>query len=273
MIPVLLIVLSALPSTPSTSREVDLTPPPPRTQVDLNALQERTRRFEALRTRHQALEQPLAPAGTLEVLDAARAECTQPPGFWDRLLPGGADSDETLNACRGAAARTEQLAATLGEGQNAAHRYLDTVAARLEGSPHQEKLLARLERERALLKERSSEAEALARQTATALRGGGDSLSERLAWHLLPGQGEDASQLLSTFEERLQRWSAQAQPVHGAELTYVQGGLEAGAMPTREVVPAYLSLSSEPALDDASEGREVELSPELVAKAQELGTA
>ncbi|WP_224250316.1 transglutaminase-like domain-containing protein, partial [Hyalangium gracile] len=61
--------------------------------------------------------------------------------------------------------------------------------------------------------------------------------------------------------------------VLGAELTYVQGGAEAGPMPTARMTPAYLSLSSEPALDDSSEGREVELSPEILTKAQELGTA
>ncbi|HYH96581.1 transglutaminase domain-containing protein, partial [Hyalangium sp.] len=273
MILVLLVVLSALPSTPSTAREVDITPSPPRVQVDLNAVQERTHHFEALRTRHRASEQNLAPAASLEALDAARTLCTAPPGFWDRLLPGGADSDEMLNACRAAAARTEQLAETLNQGQNAALRYLDAVAARLEHSPHRQELLARLERERALLKERSAEAAALARRTAAALRGGGDSFSERLSWHFVPGQEEDAAQLLSTFETRLRSWSAPKQPVLGAELTYVQGGVEAGAMPTGQMTPAYLSLSSSPALDDSAEGREVELSQEITTKAQELGTA
>jgi len=273
MIPALLVVLSALSSTPPPPLRVDLTPPPPRVQVDPTALQERTRQFEELRARHQASEQSLAPEDSLEVLGVARALCAEPPGFWDRLLPGGADSSETLNACRDAAARTEQLAGRVAQGQSAALRYLDAVAARLESSPDREELLARLERQRALLKERSTEAEELARRTAAALRGGGDSFSERLSWHFLPGRGEDASQLLSTFEARLRSWSAPEQPVLGAELTYVQGSVEAGAMPTGQMTPAYLSLSSTPALDDSSEGREVELSPAIIAKAQELGTA
>ncbi len=273
MVPVLLVVLAALPSHHSTSREVDLTPPHAQVQVDLNAIQERTRRFEAQQARHRASEQNLPAPGTTEALGAARVLCSEPPGFWARLLPGGADSAETLNACRSAAERTEQLSDTLTQSRDAGMRHFDAVAALLQASPHREELQARLERERALLKERSAEAEELAQRAATALRGGGDSLTDRLAWHLLPGRGGDASELLSRFEARMRSWSAPDQPVLGAELTYVQGGAEAGPMPTAQMTPAYLSLSSDPALDDASEGREVELSPELVAKAQELGTA
>ncbi|WP_224249861.1 hypothetical protein, partial [Hyalangium gracile] len=238
MVPVLLIALAALSPTPSASRELDFTPPPPRVQVDMQVLQERTRRFEEHRARHQASEQHLAPTGTLEVLSSARALCAEPPGFWARLLPGGTDSVETLNACRSAAERTEQLSSTLTQSQNAAMRHFDAVETLLKGAPQQEELLARLERERARLKERSAEVEELARRTATALRGGGDSFSDRLSWHLLPGRGGDASELLSTFETRLRSWSAPEQPVLGAELTYVQGGAEAGPMPTARMTPA-----------------------------------
>ena len=246
MVPVLLIVLAALPSTPSASHEVDLTPPPPRVQVDMKELQERTHRFEELRARHRASEQPLAPTGSLEALNEARSLCAEPPGFWARLLPGGSDSPETLNACQSAAERTEQLSSTLTQSRDAALRHFDAVEALLERSPHREELRARLERERAILKERSAEAEALAHRAATALRGGGDSFSDRLSWHLLPGRGGDASELLSTFEARLQSWSGPEQPVLGAELTYVQGGAEAGPLPTAQMTPAYLSLNSDP---------------------------
>ncbi|MBN1205307.1 MAG: transglutaminase domain-containing protein, partial [Myxococcaceae bacterium] len=273
MFPVLLVVLAALPATPSTPRRVDITPPSPRVEVDWKALREQTHGFEELHSRHRASEQELAPTGTLKLLDEARALCAAPPGFWDRLLPGGADSDETLNACQAAAERTQQLSEALSQRRNAAQRHLAAVAAQVGASPHREEVLARVERERALLKERSAEAKALASRTAAALRGGGDSFSERLSWHFGSSDEDDAARLLSTFEARLRSWSAPEQPVLGAELTYVQGGVEAGPMPTEQLTPAYLSLDSGPVLDDSSEGREVELSPELVAKAQELGTA
>src|SRR5262245_52276438 len=113
MVPYLLVALSVLSSTPTTSRKVDINPPPPRVQVDMKEVQERTRQFEALRARHLAAEQRLGATSSLEVLGGARALCAQPPGFWARLLPGGANSEGTLNACRDAAGRTEQLAQTL----------------------------------------------------------------------------------------------------------------------------------------------------------------
>ncbi|WP_224364742.1 RHS repeat-associated core domain-containing protein [Hyalangium versicolor] len=273
MVPALLIVLAALQSTPPASREIDLTPPAPQVQGDMQALQERTRRFEQLRARHRAAEQHLAPTGSLETLSEARSLCSTPPGFWARLLPGGSDTPETLNSCRSAAERTEQLSSTLTDRRNAAMRHLDSVEALLGGSSQREEVQARLEKQRALLKERSAEAEELAKRTSTALRGGGDSFSDRLSWHLLPSGGGDASELLSQFETQLRSWSGTEQPVLGADLTYVQGGAEAGSMPTAQMTPAYLSLNSEPMLDDAAEGREVELSAELVTKAQELGTA
>ncbi|WP_224365459.1 RHS repeat-associated core domain-containing protein [Hyalangium versicolor] len=273
MVPVLLIVLAALPSTPPSSKEIDLTPPAPQVQVDMQALHERTRRFEQLRARHRAAEQHLAPTGSLETLSEARSLCSTPPGFWARLLPGGSDTPETLNSCRSAAERTEQLSSTLTDRRNAAMRHFDSVEALLGGSSQREEVWARLEKQRALLKERSADAEELAKRTSTALRGGGDSFSDRLSWHLLPSGGGDASELLSQFETQLRSWSGTEQPVLGADLTYVQGGAEAGSMPTARMTPAYLSLNSEPMLDDAAEGREVELSAELVTKAQELGTA
>ncbi|MDY7233034.1 RHS repeat-associated core domain-containing protein [Hyalangium rubrum] len=276
MVPVLMVVLAALPATPPSSRQVDLTPPPPQMQVDWNAVHARTRSFEEAHARHRASEQTLARSGTRELLETAGALCIEPPGFWDRLLPGGSDSDETLAACRKAAEQTEQASATLAQGRDAARRYLDAVAARLEASssPYKEELLARVERQRTLLSERSAEADALAQRTAAALRGGGDSFSERLSWRWRSSEEEeDAARLLSAFQARLRNWEAPEQPILGAELTYVQGGVEAGPLPTEQMTPAYLAGASSPALDDSSEGREVELSPELRAKAQELGTA
>ena len=77
------------------------------------------------------------------------------------------------------------------------------------------------------------------------------------------------------LRDRLRAWNGrQEAPLLGTELNYVRATLQATPLPTTSIRPAYLDPSAAAlALEDTTQGREVELTAEVVAKARALGTA
>ncbi len=128
---------------------------------------------------------------------------------------------------------------------------------------------------RAQLGAREAEAARLARQAAEGLRlAAGGFISRARLWgrQLALSDGPTA---LADLERRLHAWGAAGEAaILGADLSYIEGALRPGPLPSASVTPAYLSGPAVgPTLEDTTHGREVQLAPEIVARAQELRTA
>ncbi|WP_342373837.1 DUF6531 domain-containing protein [Myxococcus stipitatus] len=102
-----------------------------------------------------------------------------------------------------------------------------------------------------------------------------ESLREQSVAYLQQRLYMDAPTRLEKLQAALREWGASRPiPVLGSELTYVESSLTPSALATEQTVPAFLAGPLVlPALEDSSEGQEVELSAEVKAKAQELGSA
>ncbi len=110
-----------------------------------------------------------------------------------------------------------------------------------------------------------------AREALAARRG---SWSERLSYYGLQLRGDSLQARLSRLAAALEA-TAPVEPVLGAELSYVEGGGPAASFPSTQIVPAYAAAAaaSGSALEDTTQGREIEDGPELRAKAATLRTA
>jgi RHS repeat-associated protein len=94
---------------------------------------------------------------------------------------------------------------------------------------------------------------------------------ERLTYYRWQLAGDGLPQRLALLARALDA-TAPVESVLGAELSYVEGGGPAAPFPTTTVVPAYAAASSATALEDTTQGREIEDDPELRAKAAALRT-
>ncbi len=244
--------------------------------VDWEQVRARTREVEAAEARHRALQWPGAEeaAGGRVRLQSARGSHEDISEELERWVRPGALSEELLKDQQGAAVELEALGVALAASRTRVEEHLKAVEEGLAGSPHQEELRERVRRQRQWVEERSKEVEDLAAQAAAALRAPEASFFEKLRRFSFQTRREEAAGLLERLRTRLQEWVGRSNGVVGAELTYVQGGVSAAALPTGEVKPAYLSGGGVlPTLEDTSREREVELSPEVQAQAKHLGSA
>ncbi|MHB8873509.1 MAG: transglutaminase domain-containing protein, partial [Myxococcaceae bacterium] len=243
--------------------------------LDMAAIRERTRIFEAAKAQHRAQTARLSFTDEVgPLLQAAQSKTGAPPSSLGRLsFPAGVSAARRaeLYAAQG---ELEQAVALLDVGRAKALAHLDAVEASLSDSPQKGVLLARLAEQRRQLEERSAEAKGLA-SGASADLSSGDGLGDRALHYVLQLSSRDAATALSRLQGRLEEWGAlRASPILGAELTYVNGPLTPAALPATQVTPAYLAGgASGLSLEDTTQGREVELSPEVMAKAQSLATA
>ncbi|XXF75460.1 transglutaminase domain-containing protein [Myxococcaceae bacterium GXIMD 01537] len=276
MVPVLILTLAAV-SAGVPSRGVEIAPQRDTSGVDWAAVQARTREVDAARVRHHALQRSVAEGSrALELrLEAAAVRVGEGPTGLARWLPPGAPSAQRREDLRAAMEEVENVGAALAWNRMRAQRYLQVFEARLGDSSQEAELRERIRREQQLLDGRTEEVSRLAGEASTALRTLDDtSLSARLMGFSLNVRGEDPATLLAALRSKLQQWSGPRDTVLGAELTYVQGGGSAAPLATGQVTPAYLAGGSVlPTMEDTTQDREVELSAEVSAKAQELGTA
>ncbi|NTX54913.1 transglutaminase domain-containing protein, partial [Myxococcus sp. CA039A] len=98
---------------------------------------------------------------------------------------------------------------------------------------------------------------------------------ERCSAYIRQRWYSDETTRLAELHEELKGWGAlRSAPVLGSELTYVEGGLARTELSSEEEVPAFLAGAVVlPALEDTTQGQEVELSAEVTARAEELVTA
>ncbi len=244
--------------------------------VDWEQVRARTREVEAAEARHRALQWPgveEAVGGRVR-LQSAQGSHEDISEELERWVRPGALSEELLKDQQGAAVELEALGVALAASRTRVEEHLKAVEEELAGSRHQEELRERVRRQRQWVEERSKEVEDLAAQAAAALRAPEASFFEKLRRFSFQTRREEAAGLLERLRTRLQEWVGRSNGVVGAELTYVQGGVSAAALPTGEVKPAYLSGGGVlPTLEDTSREREVELSPEVQAQAKHLGSA
>lgn len=256
--------LPVLISSPSPASPIDWAGVKARTE-DVNA----RRRLHEERTRPQALGTELS-----RELDAAAARVGAPLGFWERVFrfparPAGSEALER-QAAASALLRMERL---LGENQQDALRRLAEVEQAL--APGQASLANQVRERRAELTARVEPTLQEVREVRRLLDAPCESLWERYVAYVRQRLYDDAPTRLAGLREELRGWGASRPlPVLGSELTYVEGALTPAALPSEQVVPAFLAGPlTLPALEDTTGGQEVELSAEVKARAQELGSA
>ncbi len=238
---------------PGLIKQLDMTPPP---APDLTAVWRRTRALQEAIERNRT-HAPVA-AQSLSVLDALQSKLRVLRGL-DRFRLHSADS--ALQP------ELERLKVGLYDAALEARAQPDGVEHALRG-PQRDELLRRLQATRKALDDRAVQLNQLASRVAEGLaRGPVSRYPAQLVFR-------DPGTRLDELRTLVRGWE-QDSPILSSELNYVRGALQSKPLPTGTSVPAYLSGStgSSLTLDDSTHGREVELSADVVAKAQALGTA
>src|SRR6267143_2948235 len=238
-----------------------------RAKPDLGEIHARTESYErALAAQWKPSDASMTTASSL--LDSAQGACGTVKG-WGRLRFPPARSEIEQRARARAGDQVERGLVQLASAADRARANLDAVG-RLAGDAETR---ARSERSRRILRERLAELNELGRRASGGLRIGGSNFGQRLAQYLLQLVRRDPETALERLRERVASWRTPGE-ILGAELNYVLGGLQAPVPPAGSVLPAYADPNASPlALEDTTQGREVDLSAELVAKARELGSA
>jgi RHS repeat-associated protein len=262
------------PAAVATDRVIERPPSP--SAIDWDAVRERTARFNRRREIENAIAaKELFSRRNLAVIQSLRACVGGPPSFLERLrFPGRLDGFEKAE-CAAPVGRLDAFLKGMDEDVRSARIWLTAIENGPD--PVAGPLRDLLGRERLLVDSRAREVRSLvmSAREALGLQSGGFLSRTRLFWRQLVGR--DAPTLMAELESRLRSWDVLHDPaVIGAELTYVKGGQEPGGFPSSSVTPAYLSAEAGTvslALEDTTQGREVELTPEVQAKATELGSA
>ncbi len=240
--------------------------PPRSAEVDWPAIRERTRRYEAGR-RVAALESAdaiLAP-GFRALLARARQLTGAPRRGLARLsfpwAPSGEEAKTLAEAAEALAALDRSLSAGVAQARESLQHERERSGA----------LAVRVDAERRTLDARESEARALLAAAAErlSLRRGG--FFARIRYWFVQMRGAGAPALLADLDAAVRGWAGE-QAVLGAELTYVRGALAPPPLPSAEIAPASAGGDATLRLEDTAQGREVEQSAEVGAKAAELGT-
>jgi hypothetical protein len=245
------------------------------TAIDWDAVRERTRRFEKTRAEHDLLAGERAFTPRLgELVEEARASVGPAPGFFRRFhFPSATLEVDRQRLTRGAAA-VHEAEKLLGRDVEHAKAYLGLLEGQRWGHAGGAQLASSVSRQQEMLRVRSAEAGRLLERVGTGigLKTGAFWARARLYGRQLIGR--DPATAMADLEARLLAWGAtRPAPVLSAELTYVQGTLKGGPLPQTSISPAYASAAGSYVLEDTTEGREVELSSEVQAKATALGTA
>ena len=133
---------------------------------------------------------------------------------------------------------------------------------------------SRVRADRAVLDRRMSDALRLGYRISGGLRGHTGDWSERAFHWAQKLFFQDPETDLERLRSRLREWHGAPTPPLGAELNYVFGPSATPSMPGGNLRPAYLdSAGAALALEDTTQGREIDLSPEIVAKATALVSA
>lgn len=265
---------------PAHERELASAPlvivsPPAPVSVDLAGVKARSEEVERRLRLHEEQTRPHARGTELaRELDGAAARVGTPLGFWARVFhfpsePTGAEATQRQEAAS-AVLRVERL---LQEHREGTERRLDALEQAL--MPGHGPLAERMrEHDVALTARVESTLEAL-RQVREALAEPRDSLWKRYVAYVRQRLYADEATRLAELREELAGWGASRPvPVLSSELTYVRGALAPAELPSETVVPAFQAGAVVmPALEDTTQGQEVELSAEVKAKAHELGTA
>jgi cysteine peptidase C11 family protein/transglutaminase superfamily protein len=248
-------------------------PTAPAGLVDAQARRERTERYErAWALSAGPREASDAGARLAAALGRAQAAIGTPPHGWARVRPGLVLAESEREALLAAArdlAVARRLAAEIADEARrhlAAAEALGTLPAAA---------LVRVRAEHALVQERADALAAALDPAGAEVSARADGTPGRAAAWAARLAGRDAATRLAEARARLTAWGVARDPTPiGAELTYVRGALSPAPLPANAVVPAYLAAGASGfALEDTTQGREVELSAAVVAKAAELGTA
>ncbi|MBZ4417857.1 RHS repeat-associated core domain-containing protein [Myxococcus sp. RHSTA-1-4] len=253
---------------------VVVTPPAP-SPFDWAAVRARTEEFNRRRQRHEEQTRPHAQGTDLaRKLDVAVERVGVPLGFWERVFsfPAQPTGDEAARHQEAASALSE-VERLLEESHQESLRRMAALEAALP--PGDTELAGRVGHQRAELTARAEPTLQALRQVREALSEPRDSLWKRYLAYIERRLYDDAPTRLAKLREELREWGASRPvPVLGSELTYVRGMLAPAELASEEIVPAFLAGPlSLPALEDTTQGQEVELSAEVVARARELGTA
>ncbi len=236
--------------------------------IDPIALQRQWARHDALQARR------LSGTSVAESLAAASTAVGPPPTLWGRmcLLPacGSRSSDPSL-----ALAHLIDAAARVRAEVAAQQARLDAVESALQPSSKEQAIRGRIIEQRRQLVVRSVAFETVVQRALTSLEvelegGAGAALQRELAELL----GRDAaSDIVKLFREAEASARGEQAPILSADLSYVEPALSLPPLGDAGVIAAHAAeIAQIPALEDTTAGREVELSPEVVALATSLGT-
>jgi hypothetical protein len=203
-----------------------------RSELDLSAIQERTRAYEALRAQH-ALEgdDPLFPAQIAQLLDEAQAKAGPKPGFLRRFALPFALGPEERTRVEDARANVDEAASLLEKGAADARRYLIALEKRVRDAPNRQRVLDRLRAQREALDDRNAEAHDLLASASTGLRLRTAGLGSRALFWLRQIVGRDGPSRIAKVRGKLAEWGATRPPVLGADLTYVHGTMTPAELP------------------------------------------
>jgi len=253
------------------ARGIDIGPAGP--AIDWERIERNTREYQAALARHRrALEPVQFDKWPRKLLDHAQA-AVPVPAMWERVqfpAPLSAEEREALQLAGREVALAQQF---IDLGAANARARLDEADASFQKAKHREVLLERVAEQRALLEERVGKANQLANLVRMRIAERDATVWSRAKQFLQNQTYTDAGSELLQLRGLLAGWKAAPRtPILSAELSYVKGDLGSPPPTPGSAAPAYATASSELALEDTTEGREVELSPEVVAKAQELAT-
>ncbi len=266
--------LVASASAPPRSIRLERSSPPD--LADLEAVRARTEAYQAALRRHQAPTVSAELSARVGVLiDEARVAAGESPAAWRRLTSCVLMSNEQRQRSSTARERLEAARAAARQGLAEARVHFSALEEQLRRTGGSEVARARFETERARLEARAGELEHAMAQVSGALGCDTGSVWDRLPGFWQWGRGLGAVDSLESLRNRLGELGVGRSPgVLSADLTYVQGRLQASPLATESITPAYQAAGTPGfELEDTTLEREVELSPEITAKATTLGSA
>ncbi|WP_257446201.1 RHS repeat-associated core domain-containing protein [Archangium lipolyticum] len=242
----------------------------------LAEIQARTEAYRAVLRRERAPTVSAEQSARVAVLlEEARSAAGQPPGGLSRLVSCVLPSEEQRQRSISAHGKLEAARAAVRQGLAESLIHFDALEARLQAAPNAAGVMTRLAAERTRLETRAQEMERAIAEVSGSMGCDTGSVWDRLPGVWQWGRGLGAVDELDSLRTRLSDWGVgRGSGVLSADLTYVQGRLQPGALPTESIVPAYLAGGTAGfELEDTTLDREVEQSSEIRTKAEALGSA
>ncbi|QRN93038.1 hypothetical protein JRI60_27950 [Archangium violaceum] len=242
----------------------------------LAEIQARTEAYRAVLRRERAPTVSAELSAQVSVLlQEARSAAGEPPGGLSRLVSCVLPSEEHRQRSTSAHGKLEAARVAVRQGLAESLIHFDAIEARLQTAPNASGVLARLAAERTRLETRAQEMERAIAEVSGAMGCDTGSVWDRFPGVWQWGRGLGAVDDLDSLRTRLANLGVgRGSGVLSADLTYVQGRLQPGPLSTESIVPAYLAGGTPVfELEDTTQDREVELSSEIKAKAEALGSA